>query len=87
MTNKVKIAGYIILICSCIIWGLIFIIPFLNYSKGQTAGIITILIIAGEVTFYLSIFLLGKSFYEKFKNKFKFWKTKTKNTELNNPDN
>jgi len=74
--KMIKITGYIIFSISMLIWALIFTIPFLGYSKIQIAGIMTGLIIAGEITFYLSIFLLGKTFYEKFKTKLKFWKTK-----------
>lgn len=71
-----KISGYIILAISCILWGLIAIIPFSGYSKKEIAGLITILIIAGEITFYLSILILGKSIYNKIKSFFMFWKKK-----------
>lgn len=52
------------------------VIPWFGLSKGQLAGLTTILIIIGEVLFYTSIFILGKTFYEKIKNKLKFWKKK-----------
>lgn len=70
-----QIAGYVLLLLSCLLWGIIFIMPWLDYSKGQIAGIITALIIAGEITFYLSIILLGKSIIIKIKSKLKFWKS------------
>lgn len=60
------------------------IFPWFGFSKSQIAGITTILIIVGEILFYLSLFILGKSFFYKIKNKLKFWKTKTGNT--NPPD-
>jgi len=72
----VKLIGYIIFGISMIIWGLIFVIPFLGFSTGKIAGITTGLVIAGEITFYLSIFLIGKEFLVKIKNKFKFRKKK-----------
>jgi hypothetical protein len=72
--KKFKILGYIIFFLSCFLWALIFIIPWLGFSKKQIAGFITILIIAGEITFYLSIFILGKSFIDTIKSKFKFFK-------------
>jgi len=72
----VKLIGYIIFGISMIIWGLIFVIPFLGFSAGKIAGITTGLVIAGEITFYLSIFLIGKEFLVKIKNKFKFRKKK-----------
>jgi len=71
-----KLIGYIIFAFSCLVWGLIFIIPWLGFSKSQIAGIITVLIIVGEITFYISIFLIGKSFYAKIKSKLIFWKKK-----------
>ena len=72
-----KLIGYIIFGISCLLWGLILVVPFLGFSAGKIAGITTGLIIAGEITFYLSIFLVGKEFLVKMKNKFKFRKTKT----------
>lgn len=71
-----KIVGYIILIISCISWGLIAVIPFLGFSKKEIAGLITLLIIIGEITFYLSIIILGKSILDKIKGLFMFWRKK-----------
>jgi hypothetical protein len=70
-----KLIGYIILGISILIWLAIPVIPFLGFSVGKIAGITTGLIIAGEITFYLSIFLIGKEFLVKIKNKFKRKKT------------
>ena len=72
----VKVAGYIILGISMVCWALILVVPFLGFSARQIAGITTALIIAGEITFYLGIFLIGKEFLVKLKNKFKFRKSK-----------
>jgi hypothetical protein len=66
-----KLIGYIILGISILIWLAIPVIPFLGFSVGKIAGITTGLIIAGEITFYLSIFLIGKEFLVKLKNKFR----------------
>jgi hypothetical protein len=73
-----KIIGYVMLLISCALWGLIAVIPFLGYSKKEIAGIIAVLIIAGEITFYLSIIILGKSILAKLKSLFMFWKKKEK---------
>ena len=72
-----KLAGYIIFGISCLLWGLILVVPFMGFSGGKIAGIATGLIIAGEITFYLSIFLIGKEFLVKIKNKFRRRKTET----------
>ena len=80
--KMVKIIGYILLLLSCLIWGLIFIIPWFDFSKSQIAVITTVLIIAGEILFYVSMIILGKSFFDKIKNKLKFWRTKKNDTNL-----
>jgi hypothetical protein len=56
---------------------MILIIPWIGFSKIQIAGITTGLIIAGEILFYLSLIILGKSFWTKIKSKLKFRKEKT----------
>jgi hypothetical protein len=76
-----KLIGYIILGISILTWLAIPVVPFLGFSVGKVAGITTGLIIAGEITFYLSIFLIGKEFLVKIKNKFKRRKSKSEPTE------
>jgi hypothetical protein len=78
----VKTIGYILLLISCISFLLILVVPWIGFSKIQIAGITTGLIIVGEVLFYLSLFILGRSFYDKIKSKFKFWKVKANNPDL-----
>jgi hypothetical protein len=56
---------------------MILVVPWLGFTKIQIAGITTGLIIAGEILFYLSLFLLGRGFYDKIKSKLKFRKSKT----------
>jgi hypothetical protein len=71
-----RIIGYLLLAISAVSFLMILVIPWFGYTKGQIAGLITGLIIVGEVTFYVSMFILGKSFWEKIKAMFKFRKTK-----------
>ena len=63
----VKTFGYILLLISCLSFIMILIVPWFGFSKIQLAGITTGLIIVGEVLFYLSLFILGRSFYDKIK--------------------
>ena len=77
-----RLIGYIIFAFSCLVWGSILVIPWLGFSKGKIAGIITVLVIVGEVTFYVSIFMIGRSFYDKIKSKLAFWKKKPKDVNL-----
>jgi len=72
-----KTIGYILLLISCLSFLSILIVPWIGFSKSQIVGISTGLIIAGEILFYLSLFILGKSFWDKIKSKLKFWKVKT----------
>lgn len=76
MKKWFKIAGYIILSLSGLLWGLILVVPWLGFSKKELAGIMAILIIAAEITFYLGILILGKSIYIKIKKSLMFWKKK-----------
>lgn len=77
MKKWLKIIGYSILILSCILWGLILIIPWLDFSKRELVGITTALIISGEITFYLGLLLAGRSILDTIKSKLFFWKKKT----------
>jgi len=80
----IKTIGYIIFGISMLVWLMIPVIPFLGFSVGKAAGITTGLIITGEITFYLSIFLIGKEFLVKIKNKFR--RKKDVPSEIDNAD-
>jgi hypothetical protein len=54
----------------------------LNFSKGTIALVTTILFIAAEILFYLSIFIIGKDIFAKLVTRLKFWKRKNNNTLL-----
>jgi hypothetical protein len=71
-----KILGFVLLSVSCILFILIPVVPWLGFTAGQIAGISAGLLIAGEILFYLSLAILGKSFYNKIKSRLKFWKPK-----------
>jgi len=77
-STLLKIIGFIILTVSCILFLLIPVIPWLGFSAARIAGISAGLLVAGEITFYLSLFILGRSFYDKIKARLKFRKSKTK---------
>lgn len=56
-----------LMVLSTIAWTLVFVIPFLDYSATAMAGMITGLIVLGEVSFYIAILLLGKPMWQKIK--------------------
>ncbi|NQZ53303.1 MAG: transporter suffix domain-containing protein [Piscirickettsiaceae bacterium] len=66
-----KMFGYLFLILSFVTWGVVVLLPFIDISKGQVAGITTALIVTGEVLFLVSIALLGKEAWEHIKAIFK----------------
>jgi len=71
----IKTIGYILFLICCISFLSILVVPLFGLSAKQIAGITVILIIIGEITFYLSLVFLGKSFYHKIKNWLKFKKS------------
>ena len=81
-----RIIGYTLLVLCCLLWLAILVIPFLGLKGGWIVGLTTGLIIAGEVTFYLGILLLGKEVWQKIKSWFKR-KKKTEETEEDKTDN
>ena len=81
-SELIKIIGYIVLSVSCILFILIPVVPWLGFTGGQIAGITAGLLIAGEILFYSSLIILGRSFYDKIKNKLKFRKSKTHESNL-----
>ncbi len=74
---------------SFLAWGIILIIPWLGLSGSKVALTITILIVAGEVFFYLSILIIGKEYYQKYKDRVTncFKGLLNKNTESKNESN
>jgi hypothetical protein len=79
-SELVKIAGYIILSVSCLLFILIPVVPWLGFSAGRAAGISVVLLVAGEISFYLSLLILGRTFYDKIKSKLTFWKSKNRSS-------
>jgi hypothetical protein len=78
----IKTIGYILLVTSCLLFLMIPVVPWLGFSKIQIAGISTGLIIAGEIFFYLSLFILGRSFWDKIKSKLTFRKVRTNDPKI-----
>ena len=79
-----RLIGYILLSISCLLFILIPVVPWFDFTTAQIAGISTVLLIAGEVLFYLSLFILGRSFFDKIKSRLQFWKAKP--PDMNLPD-
>ena len=65
--------GYVFLGLACCMWLLISFVGFFHLSTNQTAILLTATIVLGEVFFVLSIFFLGKAFFQKIKHFCKVW--------------
>ena len=68
----VKISGYIMLLISCLSFLTILLVPWFELTTAQMAGLTTGLIITGEILFYASLIILGRSFFNKIRSKLKF---------------
>ncbi len=62
-----KKTGYILLAASFLLYGVVAAIPFLGFSGGTIAVIITILIVSAELSFFASVYLLGRELVKKYR--------------------
>lgn len=69
--NKVRIVGYVLFTLSFLLWGVIFMLPFFIKNVPKMLAINTVLLIVSEGSFALSVFILGKEFWQKIKSFFK----------------
>lgn len=60
--------GLLFLFLSFLLYGFVIIIPFLGLSAGVTAIIITSLIISAELSFLVSIIILGRQLAKKYRS-------------------
>jgi hypothetical protein len=81
--RKARIVTYTaigLIIFSGILFGLIFLVPFLPLTLGQKGIAVTTLIIGMEVTWWVGVALVGKQIiqkYIKWLNPFSWFKRKT----------
>ncbi|MFM2269174.1 MAG: hypothetical protein RL757_2615 [Bacteroidota bacterium] len=66
-----KTIGYFLFIISCLLWCVMIALPFYVKDVKNIIFINTILLIVSEGSFVLSIFILGKTFWQKIKDFFK----------------
>lgn len=82
-----KKLGFVLIILSFVLYGLILVVPFLEVTVALKASITTLLIIFGEVSFWVGGFILGKEFVSKYRKLFnvKNWYKGKKQSEQDKP--
>ncbi len=64
---KFKI-GIALIIISVIAFLSILVVPFLDFRSGIKIAVSTVLLVVGEISFWLGGFLLGKELFNKYKS-------------------
>lgn len=57
------------IIMACIFWLVIMVVPFLSLSVSAKATTITVLLILGEVFFWIGAIFVGKEVVTKYRSK------------------
>jgi hypothetical protein len=74
--------GLVLIAASCLLWAVVFVVPFLPFSLTSKATIITSLVIVSEVIFWLGILLAGKELAHRYRrqlNPIEWWRKITCN--------
>ncbi|MBL8017467.1 MAG: transporter suffix domain-containing protein [Ignavibacteria bacterium] len=82
-----KKTGYILLAASFLLYAVVAAIPFLGFSGGAAAVIMTILIVSAELLFLASVYLLGRELVKKYRaymNPFNWFRKKDDTNTTNN---
>ena len=68
-SNKslLKKIGIALVILSCVLYGGLFVVPFIPCSVAAKAIISTSLVISGEASFWIGGIILGKEFVSKYR--------------------
>ncbi|ACV61656.1 hypothetical protein Dtox_0746 [Desulfofarcimen acetoxidans DSM 771] len=74
---ELRKSGIGLVVLSFILYGLILLIPFVSFSTGIKVTISTVLVVLGEISFWVGGIILGKeviSRYKKFLNPINWFK-------------
>lgn len=79
MQNYNRLLGLCLFWVSWLLWGLMLMVPFVLEADAATITmVVTVLLVAAEVSFFVSLLLLGKPFYQALKAKLKsYWYKQT----------
>jgi len=59
--------GVFLVVLSCVLYGGLLIVPFIPYAVGTKAIISSVLIISGEISFWIGGLILGKKLVTKYR--------------------
>lgn len=59
--------GISLVILSCVLYSALLIVPFTPYTVSTKAIVSSILVVSGEVSFWLGGFILGREFVMKYR--------------------
>lgn len=69
----------ILMVLSGILFGLIFVVPFLSLTVAQKGISVTVLVICMEITWWVGVAIIGKELvmkYKKYLNPRTWWKNR-----------
>lgn len=66
-----KIAGWVLMVASFVIWGAIALVPLFDVSTAMAASVAVGMLVASELIFLVSLALLGKEAVRKFTERFR----------------
>jgi len=79
-----RILGLLLFWLSWMLWVVMFVVPFVLDAEVATLAMIsTSLIVAAEISFFVSLLLLGRPFYQATKQRLKLARHKTRNSGQN----
>jgi hypothetical protein len=59
--------GVALLVVACLLWLSVVVVPFLTVESTIKAGAVGILIVVGEIAFWLGAILTGKEFITRYR--------------------
>ena len=68
-----RIAGFISLILALLSLGLFFMVLFVDFDIRYKAVYLTALLISSKVTFWIGVFLIGRDYYYRNKERIISW--------------
>lgn len=66
-SNVLNHIAIVLIILSFVLYGFIFLVPFFHFTLVQKTAIISVLVAVGEITWWVSIAIVGKQAVTKYR--------------------